>query len=71
MQISTVTWDQLMWYHPKYYQELAKIRKQFEKEQADKRASEQARWVGGPTSNEPGSEQASDQASDEAASKQR
>jgi hypothetical protein len=25
-----------MWYHPKYYQELAKIRKQFEKEQADK-----------------------------------
>ena len=32
----------LMWHHPKYYQELAKIRKQFEKEQADKRASEQA-----------------------------
>ena len=32
----------LMWHHPKYYQELAKIRKQIEKDQADKRASEQA-----------------------------
>jgi len=31
------------WKHPKYYQELKQIRKQFEKEQADKRASEQAR----------------------------
>tara|TARA_R100001082_G_scaffold90503_1_gene57028 strand:+ start:609 stop:776 length:168 start_codon:yes stop_codon:yes gene_type:complete len=31
------------WYHPKYYAELKRIRKQFEKEQADKRASEQAR----------------------------
>ena len=61
----------LMWYHPKYYAALAKIRKQFEKEQADKRASEQARRVGGPTSHEQGSEQASGQASDEEASKQR
>ena len=74
-----------MFRHPKYYEELRKIRKQFLKEQADKRASEQAiqetvphndieeanRRVGGPTSNEPGSEQASDQASDEDASKQR
>ena len=58
----------LMWHHPKYYAALAKIRKQFEKEQADKRASERAsRRVGGPTSNEP----TSDQASDEEASKQR
>ena len=48
-----------MWRHPKYYQELAKKRKQLEKEQADKRASEQARRVGGPASNEQGSEQAS------------
>jgi hypothetical protein len=31
------------WKHPKYYQELKQMRKQFEKEQADKRASEQAR----------------------------
>jgi len=31
-----------MWHHPKYYKELAKIRKQFEKEQENKRASEQA-----------------------------
>ena len=59
----------LMWHHPKYYKELERIRKQ--QEQADKRASEQARRVGGPTSNEPASEQASDQASEEDASKQR
>ena len=49
--------------HPKYYEELRKIRKQFLKEQADKLASEQA--------DKQGSEQASDQASDEDASKQR
>ena len=53
----------LMWHHPKYYQELAKIRKQFEKEQADKRASEQA--------DKQGSEQASDQASEEDSSNKR
>jgi len=58
-----------MWHHPKYYKELERIRKQ--QEQTDKRASERARRVGGPTSNEPASEQASDQASDEDASKQR
>jgi hypothetical protein len=53
-----------MWHHPKYYKELAKIRKKFLREQADKRASEQA--------NERASEQAdSDQASGERASKQR
>ena len=32
----------LMWRHPKYYQELAKKRKQLEREQANERASEQA-----------------------------
>ena len=54
----------LMWHHPKYYKELAKKRKEFEREQADKRASEQA--------DKQESEQAdSDQASDERASKQR
>ena len=47
----------MIWHHPKYYKELERIRKQ--QEQADKRASERARRVGGPTSNEPGSEQAS------------
>ena len=71
--------------HPKFYEELRKKRKQFLREQADKRASEQAlqetvphndieeanRGAGGPTSHEQGSEQASDQASDEEASKQR
>ena len=56
-----------MWHHPKYYKELKRIAK----EEADKRASEQARRVGGPTSNEPGSEQASDQASDEDSSNKR
>ena len=44
----------LMWYHPKYYKELKRIAK----EEADKRASEQARRrVGGPTRNEPASEE--------------
>ena len=52
-----------MWRHPKYYKELAKKRKQLEREQANERASEQA--------DKQGSEQASDQASDEDASKQR
>ena len=59
----------LMWHHPKYYKELERIRKQ--QEQADKRASEQARRVGGPTSNEPTSERASDQASEEDSSNKR
>ena len=53
-----------MWHHPKYYKELAKKRKELEREQADKRASEQA--------NERASEQAdSDQASEEDASNKR
>ena len=54
----------LVFKHPKYYQELAKKRKEFEREQANKQESEQA--------NKQESEQAdSDQASDERASKQR
>jgi len=57
--------------HPKFYAELRKVRKQFLREQADKRASEQARRAGGPTSNEPASEQASDQASEEDSSNKR
>jgi len=58
--------------HPKYYDDLRKKRKKFQKEQVDKQASERAsRGAGGPTSHEQGSEQASDQASDEDASKQR
>ena len=75
----------LMWHHPKYYKELAKKRKQLEREQANERASEQAiqetvphndieeanRRVGGPTSREQGSEQASDQASEEDSSNKR
>ena len=47
----------MTWKHPKYYKELAKKRKEFEREQADKRASKQARRVGGPTSHEQGSEE--------------
>ena len=54
----------LVFKHPKYYQELAKKRKEFEREQANKRASEQA--------NKQESEQAdSDQASDEDSSNKR
>ena len=53
-----------MWRHPKYYKELAKKRKQLEREQANERASEQA--------NERASEQAdSDQASEEDSSNKR
>jgi len=53
-----------MWHHPKYYKELAKKRKELEREQADKRASEQA--------DKQGSEQASsDQASEEDSSNKR
>mgnify|MGYP003141298302 CR=1 FL=1 len=55
----------LMWYHPKYYKELKRIAK----EEADKRASEQARRrAGGP---EDRKRTSSDQASGERASKQR
>ena len=32
----------MTWHHPKYYKELAKKRKELEREQANKRASEQA-----------------------------
>ena len=67
----------LMWHHPKYYKELAKKRKEFEREQANKRASEQAneraseqahRRAGGPEDHKLTS---SDQASDEDSSNKR
>ena len=66
----------LMWHHPKYYAALAKIRKQFEKEQADKRASEQAIQETVPhndieEANEQESEQASAQASEQDSSNKR
>ena len=32
----------MVWRHPNYYKELSKIRKQFEKEQADKATRQQA-----------------------------
>ncbi len=56
----------LVFKHPKYYEELRKIRKQFLKEQADKRASEQAIQETVPhndieEANEQGSEQASEE----------
>ena len=47
----------LVFRHPKHYEAMRKRAKKFQKEQADKRASEQARRVGGPTSNEPASEE--------------
>ena len=47
----------LVFRHPKYYEEMRRRAKKFQKEQADKQASERAsRGAGGPTSNEPGSE---------------
>ena len=58
----------LMWHHPKYYKELAKKRKQLEREQASERASEHGGWVGPRAASRgaskqaikrPGSEQAS------------
>ncbi len=72
----------LMWRHPKYYKELAKKRKQLEREQANERASEQAiqetvphndieeanRRVGGP---EDRKRTSSDQASEEDSSNKR
>ena len=54
----------LMYHSPKYWKEMAKKRKEFEREQANKRASEQA--------NERASEQANgDQASEEDSSNKR
>ena len=59
----------LMWRHPKYYKALAKKLKEFEREQADKRASKQAhRRVGGPEDHKLTS---SDQASEEDSSNKR
>jgi len=55
--------------HPKYYEELRKIRKKFLREQADKQASERAhRRAGGPEDHKLTS---SDQASDEDSSNKR
>ena len=49
-----------MWHHPKYYKELAKKRKELERQQANKPTSQQA--------DEPTSEQADKPASDQASS---
>ena len=49
-----------MWHHPKYYKELAKKRKELERQQADKPTSQQA--------DKPTSEQADEPASDQASS---
>ena len=59
----------LMYHSPKYWKEMAKKRKEFEREQADKRASEQAhRRAGGPEDHKLTS---SDQASEEDSSNKR
>ena len=55
-----VTANIKMWHHPKYYKELAKKRKELERQQADKPTSQQA--------DEPTSEQADEPASDQASS---
>ena len=62
----------LMYHSPKYWKEMAKKRKEFEREQADKRASEQADKQGSEQADKQGSEQASsDQASEEDSSNKR
>ena len=61
-----------MWDHPKYYKELAKKRKEFEREQARKRASEQAIQETVPHNDiEEANKQESDQASGEDSSNKR
>ena len=50
----------MIWRHPKYYKELAKKRKELERQQANKPTSQQA--------DEPTSEQADKPASDQASS---
>ena len=50
----------MTWHHPKYYKELAKKRKELERQQADKPTSQQA--------DEPTSEQADEPTSDQASS---
>ena len=55
-----VTANIKMWHHPKYYKELAKKRKELERQQAAKPTSQQA--------DEPTSEQADEPASDQASS---
>ena len=55
-----VTANIKMWHHPKYYKELAKKRKELERQQAAKPTSQQA--------DEPTSEQADEPTSDQASS---
>ena len=50
----------MTWHHPKYYKELAKKRKELERQQADKPTSQQA--------DKPTSEQADEPTSDQASS---
>ena len=63
----------MIWRHPKYYKELAKKRKEFERQQADKLTSEEAIEETVPhndikEANKPTSEQADKPASDQASS---
>ena len=50
----------MIWHHPKYYKEMARRRKELERQQANKPTSQQA--------DEPTSEQADEPASDQASS---
>ena len=50
----------MIWHHPKYYKEMARRRKELERQQANKPTSQQA--------DEPTSEQADKPASDQASS---
>ena len=55
-----------MWHHPKYYKELAKKRKELERQQADKPTSQQADEPTSEQADKPASEQADKPASDQA-----
>ena len=58
----------MIWHHPKYYKELAKKRKELERQQADKPTSQQADEPTSEQADEPTSEQADEPASDQASS---
>ena len=49
----------MIWHHPKYYKELAKKRKELERQQADKPTSQQADELASDQADEPASAQAS------------
>ena len=58
----------MIWHHPKYYKEMARRRKELERQQANKPTSQQADEPTSEQADEPTSEQADKPASDQASS---